>query len=76
MRATQSGHVEVARAVLQAAGACDQPGPNNATPLYCAASEGHLELVHLLLDARACCGVAEAQHGAWTAGKLLLFLAT
>jgi ankyrin repeat protein len=46
--AAYNGHLEMARALLEAGADVNKANSNDCTPLYAAAKEGHLEMVRLL----------------------------
>ena len=55
--ASQNGHVEVVRALVEAGASVDQANNDGRTPLFMASQNGHVEVVKALLEAK----VARAQ---------------
>ena len=51
--ASQNGHLEVVRLLIDAGADKDKARTDGATPLYIACQNGHLEVVRLLIDAGA-----------------------
>ncbi|CAE7415636.1 ANKRD29, partial [Symbiodinium sp. KB8] len=51
--ASENGHIEVTRLLLEANADKDKANQDGATPLFIAAQNGHLEVVRLLLQANA-----------------------
>ena len=51
--ASEHGHLEVVKSLLEAGAAVDQAGCYGITPLLMASENGHLEVVKALLDAGA-----------------------
>ena len=50
--AAEEGFVEIAKLLL-AAGACVNPVGNDSVPLWAACGHGHLDMVNMLIDAKA-----------------------
>jgi ankyrin repeat protein len=51
--ASQDGHVEVARLLIEAGADIDKAKDNGVTPLYVASQNGHVEVARLLIEAGA-----------------------
>ena len=51
--ASQNGHVEVVRVLIDAGALINQANTNGATPLLMASQDGHVDVVRLLIDAGA-----------------------
>ena len=51
--ASQNGHLEVVRLLLEASADKDKAAESGATPLIMASQQGHLETARLLLEASA-----------------------
>jgi hypothetical protein len=65
MAASQEGHLECARALLEAGADVAQARQDGFTALMVASSKGHLECMRALLEAGA--DVAQARQDGWTA---------
>ena len=51
--ASQKGHLEIARLLIEAGGNVNAERNDKATPLMMASHEGHLEIARLLIEAGA-----------------------
>ena len=48
--ASEKGHLEIVRLLIESGGSVNQPHKTGATPLHVASQEGHLEIVKLLIE--------------------------
>ena len=53
LMASEGGHLDVARLLIEAGADIDKAVDGGYTPLYIASQEGHLEVVKTLLDSGA-----------------------
>ena len=64
--AAREGHIEVARALLQAGANARKSNEEGQTPLHLASREGHIEIVRALLEAGAGADVRKCDKNGWS----------